>query len=469
MTASTLLTDALAQTIEHDYWDRQTRFREAWEYYHGQHSQPIGTAKDVVIVNNAGTIVDIGVDFLFGTGPGGTVIEFDAGDDEQVQTAVDKLWSHNRKNTLLRLLSLNGGVTGHPWIRIVPSKQRGGVPRLVVVDPANVSVAWEPDDYTNVRAVRVEWLTTGRKGVECWREEHIRADDDRSWTIQRYWARHARVNTAEASLLLSARWEPAGEPEHWPHAWCQLQSTQNLPRPNEFWGTSDIEHDVQRINDALNAVSSDARKTLRHFAHPKILAKGFTADDLDGSIGDLWEVPEGANAEVLQLQSDLAASFRLMEWLDAKQWERSAIPKIAAGRAENVGQMSSLALEILYRPLIAKTNTKRDLYGDLLIDVSRFALELMSVSVEADALDLAWPEVLPTSEREAAETAAIITERVGGSRSTQMERLGLDPEVEAERRAEEDSAGLGSDAGLAGLLADLGDDPAPAGGDSLEG
>lgn len=448
-----------------DQFDRLQRFAAAWRYYRGEHDEPIKTPQDALIINNAGTIVDIGVDYLFGTAANGQVVEFriagsEDGEESPQQQALERIWHANRKNTLLRDVSLNGAVTGHPWLRITPPAIPGGLPRIVNLDPATVSVAWDPADYTKLHAIRVEWTTLTSEGVEAWREDHLLDDNEQSWTITT-----SRTVVDESMLLHgrvrhAARWQQVGDALRWPHPWPQLISCQNLPAPNEYWGRSDIETDVCTINDGLNSVASDARKTLRHFAHPKPVGYGFTANDLDldGGIGDMLIVPnKDARIDTLEMQSDLAAAYRMLEWLDAKQWERSSIPKIAAGRVDQVGQMSSLALEILFRPLVAKTNTKRDLYGDLLAQVSARALVLagQAARVEDVEIELDWPAVLPVNEAEAAQTAATIVRDVGGSASTQLERLGLDPDVEAERRAQESTAGLGASVANAGLLADL--------------
>lgn len=470
-----MIDDALiAHQLDADEnWDRLERFAAAWRYYDGEHDAPITTKRDALVVNNAGTIVDIGVDYLFGTSANGQVIEFrvgenDEGNENPLQDALDRIWRANRKNTLLRDLSLNGGVTGHPWLRLRPPAAPGLAPTVVVVDPAMVSVAWDPADYTRLLAIRVEWTTLTNDGVEAWREDHELDESGAAWTITTSRTVSDATNTAHGRVKHAIRWDVVGEPEQWSHPWPQLVSCQNLPKPNEFWGRSDIELDVRALNDGLNAIASDARKTLRHFAHPKPVGYGFTADSLefDTAIGDMIVVPDkDARIENLEMQSDLSSAYRMLEWLDAKQWERSAIPKIAAGRIDDAGQMSSLALEILFRPLVAKTNTKRDLYGDLLTTVCGRLLVLGGHLTDADAaeVEIVWPDVLPKNAAEAAQTAATIVRDVGGSSTTQLERLGMDAEDELAKRQAESTAGLGNAVAAGGLFADLlgGGGPAP--------
>lgn len=440
--------------------ERLHRFARQWAYYTGDHPEPLTTSVDNVTVNNAGTIVDVGVDFLFGTSSSGRSVAFrvesDTGDVEAAQAALDTAWDANRKDTLLRMLGINGGVTGHAWLRIVPDESGDGAHRIVNVDPANVSVAYDAEDYERLLLVRLEWVAETVDGLEAWREDHTLAEDGASWSITRYRLEQRRALGFGMGTITADQWVQEGDVVDWPYAWCQLHHCQNLPRPNEFWGSADIELDVRRVNDALNRVASNAHKTLRHFAHPKPIGYGFTPTDIefDNAIGDMIVVPSSdGRIENLEMKSDLRSVQVMLEWLDAKQWEVARVPKIAAGRVDQVGALSSLALEILYRPLIAKTNTKRDLYGDLLRQVCRHLLELSGIEGVDVVID--WPEVLPRNERDDAEVARIDLE-LGASRETILEARGYDPAVELERRRVEDTAGLGTNVGLAGLFADLG-------------
>lgn len=88
-------------------------------------------------------------------------------------------------------------------------------------------------------------------------------------------------------------------------------------------------------------------------------------------------------------------------------------------------------MQIRFAPLLDKTETKRRLYGDMLVELCR---RLLVIGGYGDArVHIHWPPALPTNDREAAETALIL-KQLGVSEATLLQRLGFDPELEAARR-----------------------------------
>ena len=112
--------------------------------------------------------------------------------------------------------------------------------------------------------------------------------------------------------------------------------------------------------------------------------------------------------------------------------ELSRTPEIATGKLEGIGQLSGLALQIMYHPLIEKTNTKRLLYGDMLIELNRRLLAIGGYG-EDNYTKIIWPDILP------ADTTQQINEmrfdkEIGASDYTLLSKRGYDPELEADRR-----------------------------------
>src|SRR5690606_15610206 len=106
----------------------------------------------------------------------------------------------------------------------------------------------------------------------------------------------------------------------------------------------------------------------------------------------------------------------LYERLREALHEVARVPEVATGRMENVGQLSGVALSILYQPLIEKTETKRCTYGDLLVELNRRMLALGGFG-EDNITVLHWPELLPgdvLQERQ----AALLDHQLGVSAST---------------------------------------------------
>ncbi len=96
------------------------------------------------------------------------------------------------------------------------------------------------------------------------------------------------------------------------------------------------------------------------------------------------------------------------------------------------GALSGVALNILYQPLLEKTETKRRTYGDLLVELNRRLLALGGFG-EDNFTVLHWPELLPGDPKAEAETA-LLQQQLGVSQDTLIERLGFDPELERQKR-----------------------------------
>jgi len=139
---------SLALAAEATEVEHAAAIARRWRAYHGQHPKPLrvrpGQLDDNVIVNYARVVVDKGVSFLFGAD---LRFELDEVSDTEAEAWLDACWQANRKRTLLQKLALNGAIAGHAFLKIVPV-QGQPYPRLVVLDPALVTVTVAPEAPT---------------------------------------------------------------------------------------------------------------------------------------------------------------------------------------------------------------------------------------------------------------------------------------------------------------------------------
>src|SRR5579872_7472055 len=153
----------------------------AWTAYDGDLPKPLnpmpGEADDNVMSNRCIAIVDRGVDFLFGK-----ELEIAVEDDapDEAQTLVDTTWGRKESRVpLLQDLAMNGAMAGRAFLRIVP-QAKPKTYRLVVVDPATVSVQTAPQDCETVLLYCTEYtaseMVNGREQTVTYREEIRRID-----------------------------------------------------------------------------------------------------------------------------------------------------------------------------------------------------------------------------------------------------------------------------------------------------
>jgi hypothetical protein len=242
----------------------------------------------------------------------------------------------------------------------------------------------------------------------------------------------------------------------WPYTWPPIIDCQNLPAPNEFWGISDLEEDVQELAKSVNFVLSNTNKIIRYHAHPKMVAKGFDANDLKTgpdqltilptTDGDLWAV---------EMQSDLASSMEHYKNIKAAYHETTQVPEVTTGKFDNIGQLSGLALQILYGPIVQRTQVKRRLYGDMLQELNRRLLEFGAFGAEND-VETHWPEILPSDPQGEAQTLQTHQEMGVVSTETVSRKLGYDPETEGPKIASEKAEKMAQAGSAAAMMADAG-------------
>lgn len=423
-----------------DEENRLGTMRQAWEYYYGKFPKPLavipGKLDDNVIINYSRTIVDKGVTFLFGK-----PVEFDL-EDEQAEEWLNAALDANRFMSLLQKLAINGGVCGTAFVKL--QIEVGQIyPRLIVVDPETVSVRWAADDIDKVVRYMIQYPSKDPDTGKPIGIRQVIERDGQRWRI-----------IDQVGDLKNHTWTTTSD-VLWPWSWAPIIECQNLPAPNEYWGVSDLEPDITGVNTAINFVSSNTNRIIRFHAHPKTIVVGTGAQDVRVGIDEVIHLPNPqADMRNLEMSSDLGSSLAYQRELKSAWREVTRVPAVAVGETEGIGALSGVALEILYQPLIEKTNTKRILYGDMLTELARRMLAIGGFG-EDQRPSLQWPDMLPKDGLQERQTA-LIDEQLGVSKDTLLQKFGYDPEAEKLKKSSE-GAELGEQ--LLGAFDDGEDNP----------
>ncbi|MDA8189603.1 MAG: phage portal protein [Dehalococcoidales bacterium] len=431
----TVVGDMLRSQAAYEEIQRANRMNLAWRAYYGQMPKPLKStrsdpqAKDNVLLNFARVIVDKGVSFLFGQD-----LDFEittdgeeTSEDSPEEKYLDEVWDANHRMTTLQKLALNGAVCGHTFLKLLDRRARGLPPRIVVLDPATVTPTHDPDDIENVTAYRIQYPAIDAATGKPITVRQLIEQDGTRWHI-----------TDQRSEPDSNTWVTIGEAV-WPYSWSPVHDCQNLPAPNAYWGIADLEDDVLAVNNAINFAVSNLARILRIHAHPKTWGSGFSADKLDISADETIILPSNnsklANLEML---SDLSSSIEFYKRLKDALHEVSRVPEVATGKLDAAGNISGVALQILYGPLVEKTETKRRLYGDMLTDLNQHLLEMGGFGADHKVLNK-WPELLPGDPLGEAQTL-LLHEQLGvASKETIAAKLGYDWQSEQAKMDAEDS------------------------------
>jgi hypothetical protein len=404
--------------------ERLLAIRRRWDAYLGRYPVPLKRRPDQpddnVVVNKATVIVDKTVSFLVGEPPTVEVA------DEAARAYAEAAWQANRYGVFLHQAALMGAITGDVFVRVMArSRLTQPYPRLILLDSESVTPFHEAD-IEDVYAFRVQWNGVDRASGKpvIRRQRYEREDSGQAWQI-----------VEEVSEVDSRVWMQVAE-ETWPYPDPPIVHAQKLPLPGSYFGRSDIDDDILSLIRARNFVLTNWNRVLRFHGHPKVWGRGFEVKQpgrLSFDVDEAIVLPDAdAELSVLDAGGDSQGAELLDTRLDEAIHEIARVPRITTGKIDDIEQISGVALQILYQPLIEKTMTKRVLYGELIRALTRL-LVLVGTGREPGEVTIHWPDPLPVDELHVAQTLTLWRD-LGVSQDTLLRRLGLDPEEERTKR-----------------------------------
>jgi hypothetical protein len=398
---------------------RVERYHLFWKYYRGEHRKhlkvrqtPVGPGPDDnVIVNVSRRAVTKGAMFLFGEPLGWELSEGETTPDEDL---LDSIWRGDEwKMAFLSEVAINGGVTGDAYIQI--QTRQNDLPRLVNLNPSIVFPHTNPGDIDETWAYELRW----RSGQAIKRTMHALAESGQQWEIF-------------TETLQQGRWVADGDAQVWPWEFPAIVHIKNLPNPNEYFGLSDLED--ADLNDAINQVSSNLNRIIRLFAHPIIWGRNMGNADLDPAKIAMSSSPD-ALMDALELAKDLGSAQEYLKYLRTMWSEVTQVPENDPDRM-TIGAQSGFALKVLFHELVQKTNIKRSLYGQGIVEVNR---RLLAIEGRGDehVCKLIWSDALPVDKREVADADRFEIEAGLVSKETKSREHGYDWDTESEKMSAE--------------------------------
>jgi len=397
---------------------RIERYQLFRKYYSGNHKQALkkrttkdgNVIDDNVTINLSRRVVNKSASFLFGKP---LQWELQEGDRTPEEELLISIWQSDEwRMAFLQELAINGGTCGTAYIQILPQGDNE-LPRIVNLDPLIVFPHTNPSDIDDVWSYELRW----REGDSVLRTVHTLQESEQAWET---WTER----------LIRGRWVMEKESEIWPWAWPMILPIKNLPNPNEFFGLSDLED--ADLNDAINETASNIKRITRIFAHPVMWGYGFNFDELDSAKIQIAHDPQ-AKIAALELGRDLQSSQDYLRFLRTMFAEITQVPENDPDRL-SLGAQSGFALRLLFGDLLDKTYTKRNLYGQALVEMNRRLLEMAGRGPD-NICTLHWQDPLPVDEQSEMSADKFDLEAGLASRETMQRKRGYDPEVEEERLA----------------------------------
>lgn len=416
--ATEYLPDDQAQRREADKEldERGKLYASNLAYYRGHHKRylkPRGGHDDNVVINLVRQTIDRTVAFLVPEFP---TLELDEEEDTDEEQWLMDTWQNAGGAALLSGLVLNGALTGHNHVKIT-LPEAGQDSRIIPLRPGTVCTFWDADDKDKVLWHELRW----KVGKVFYRQDVV--NEGNRWMLYDY-------------QRTGSKWEK-GDETVWPYEFGPIVESQHLPVPNEFYGDHELQH--RGLNDMINAVASDMKRILRYHASPRTIMTGVTggAEGVQPTAVDgVWSV-ESADARAfnLEMQSDLGASMAFLQLLTDAFLSESRVTMIHGG-PEVFRGMTNLGIRAAFMDTVAKNETLRRSYGELIQRVSQVLLVITSRPAEPVPLVL-WGEALPVDKREEVQLVAQQMEMDLMSHRTASSQLGLDFDKEQKRRRDE--------------------------------
>lgn len=378
-------------------------------------------------------------------------------EDPEYVADLDKIWKANRKKAFLNEMGLSGGIHGDVFVKFVPNAAgpKRDMPRLVLLDPANVDVFTHPDDCTEVIKWVITYNTEDDQGRPVTREQEItpvKGEPDEwgtehveSWEIKDYETNWGYDNQMGWIPSANER-QQIGTTKKWDYAWAPIEHCNNLNLPHMFWGMGDFDESAIELVQGIQRAMSSLNKIVRLHASPRLFAKGVMpelAGQIDASPDGVITLPAGAGVDsdlrILEGLSNMDSQIAFVESMRKQLLEALRIPPIALGDINTMStSMSGITMAVLYAPIIQKTDLKRIEYGDMLDRINKKLLILHGYddAMEYDDLVVVWPEAMPGSSYVERQTL-LEDQTLGVSSYTSMKRLGYDPDREAARKMTE--------------------------------
>ncbi len=375
-----------------------------------------------IVMNFTGLVIDRSVSMLFGKG-----IDFDYGEEENDnEEYLKRVWAANRKEILLHKFGLNGAEIGTWYCKVIPEgvEYQGKLyPRLVCLDPMLMTIETKPDDIETVTAYIITYMVEREGKPQVFQERTTRQDS--TWLI-------------ESGIFKNKKFIPETS-EVWEFDFPPIIHGQNLINVESVYGDPDVTDDVDELQDMLNKTSGNVSKIIDIHGHPHTVGEGLNSKEpIDVEPGRMTLVPTGAKVYNVEMQSDLASSMGYMLAMRQALFDITRTVDLSSF-ADKLGSLTNFALHVLYQDALSKNDSKRQLYGDALLELNRRLLILAKMTPEEGHIE--WPEPLPENVTE--EIAGLTFDLQNGlvSKETVSEKRGYVYSSEDEKIQREKSQG----------------------------
>ena len=395
------LADAISKRIEES---KETVTRSV-SYRRGKQKRQLKKTMtgvdDNLVVNFSDLVCQRSISMVLGDG---VVFDLPVDDEAEEQIFINDLMKANKQEILLARALNFAADGGTGYFKILPGGAFGiggqEYNRIVALNPGHVTMQTSPHDIEVVIRYIIEyWQKDGDGKAKGYREVHEWAAidgesteevQDGQWDIVRY-----ETDT-------NGKWFEVNR-EVWPYDFPAIIHWQNLPNPYDPEGLPDLSDSVIELQDRYNFIMSNLSKIVRYSAHP--MRYGVNLGSAENMAWGVDEMPVFSGSgmdkpEIVQLEQlgDLASSNQLARDVRQAIFDITRTVDIDSMQ-DKLGSLTNFGLRVLYTDAINKTQAKRLLFGEALLELVRRLLVINEFSATDPGL-IVWPDTMPQNEKE---------------------------------------------------------------------
>lgn len=332
-----------------------------WSFYDGFHWEQIDASdKPEVTQNWCRRFVNKFVSAEFN---GGVSFKFDESVEDVVLPYLNDVWEDNKRDMLFQELGQLKSVTGDAYIHVhfEPKYNEDGSLNPEFDDPFDMYEKGRTRLFLVPSSI---CFPTFKDGYDTGAMETCTVmfpikqqptvfglSNASKYKIMKYKYTSSTVEIWEGKELKDSYPNPYGV--------IPIVHIKNLQLAGRHYGLSDLE-DIIPLNTELNLKSADISEILEYHSAPLTIVSGARVSQLEKGANKIWGgLPKDSKVYNLELNSDLQAAQNYKNDIKTSMHEVGGIPEFALGGGKIPSNLSGVALQIAFMPMLDVVNSKR--------------------------------------------------------------------------------------------------------------
>lgn len=302
---------------------------------------------------------------------------------------LEQVYKDNKIDSLLGKVDLYSELTGSVLIHPTIDENLPGKIRLVLYDASEFSSAGNDDDPNTADAIALTRIISRLVDGSPITSDGRKQPQIEKTILQQIWTNDS-VTIYEGNNAIASQPNELG--------FLPFVNFQGEEVHNQYVGYP-IATIVRKLNSHINQLLTHLGYTIKMQSGTPIVFSGFkSGETVVVHPGRAVNIPEGASANVLQLNPKLQESLEFVKYLEDRLYTTSSVPKITVEGGEGE---SGRELMVRWFPLLKVFQEKSNRYGIYEMQLANMILTIAGLPLIND-LKINWPEesILPLSTQD---------------------------------------------------------------------